>query len=366
MLIRFAGNVVNLLALSSVLNVEIRGAEPSDRIIAFYYGWYGNPATDGAYNNWNHAVADDSGRRFPGGDDIGANFYPEAGTYSSNDPETLDRQMLELRSARVGVISVSWWGKNHFTDRAIPRLLDAAHNHGIRVNFHIEPFGGRNALSTREAIHYLVDTYGSHPAFHKLTEYGNRPLFFLYDSYLTPSAEWAEILTPGNANTIRGTKYDAVVIGLWVKKNDGDSIKKAAFDGFYTYFGSDGFTWGSTSSNWPALSEFAAHSKLLFIPSVGPGYIDTRIRPWNNSTTRDRAGGKYYEKMFSAAIATRPPFISITSYNEWHEGTQIEPARPKKIESFTYLDYSPLKPNAYLDLTATQVDQYEKAVSQRR
>jgi glycoprotein endo-alpha-1,2-mannosidase len=108
------------------------------------------------------------------------------------------------------------------------------------------------------------------------------------------------------------------------------------------------------------MAKFAAGNSLLFIPSVGPGYIDTRIRPWNNSTTRDRANGRYYQKMFHAAIAVKPEIISITSYNEWHEGTQIEPAAPKNIKGFTYVDYSPLSPTAYLDLTAELVENFER------
>jgi glycoprotein endo-alpha-1,2-mannosidase len=109
------------------------------------------------------------------------------------------------------------------------------------------------------------------------------------------------------------------------------------------------------------MATFAAGNGLIFIPSVGPGYIDTRIRPWNNGTTRDRGNGRYYEKMFKAAIAVKPPMISITSYNEWHEGTQIEPAGKKRIEGFTYLDYSPLSPTAYLDLTAELVERFERS-----
>jgi hypothetical protein len=37
--------------------------------------------------------------------------------------------------------------------------------------------------------------------------------------------------------------------------------------------------------------------------------------------------------MWKAAVAARPERITITSYNEWHEGTQIEPAkrRPKSL-----------------------------------
>jgi hypothetical protein len=47
-----------------------------------------------------------------------------------------------------------------------------------------------------------------------------------------------------------------------------------------------------------------------------------------------------------------PGLVGITSFNEWHEGTQIEPAMPKQIQGFTYLDYQPLAPDYYLDRTA--------------
>jgi len=50
---------------------------------------------------------------------------------------------------------------------------------------------------------------------------------------------------------------------------------------------------------------------------------------------RYRENGAYYDRMFEAGIAVDLPDISITSFNEWHEGTQIEPATPKKIEGYT-------------------------------
>ena len=60
------------------------GETPNCRVHAFYYPWYGNPKTDGRYDHWNHSVAVRKGppRQFPGGDDIGASFYPALGCYS--------------------------------------------------------------------------------------------------------------------------------------------------------------------------------------------------------------------------------------------------------------------------------------------
>lgn len=362
---QYAFDMLRILIAAFCLSISVCGAEePSNRVIAFYYGWYANPQTDGQYDHWNspvfHREKDAKPKGFPGGDDIGANFFPQAGCYSVNDSETLDRQMRELITARIGVISASWWGEDSFTGKNLPNLMDAAHGHGLQVCFHIEPFPGRNAQTTARAIRALIDKYGSHPAFFRSADAANRPIFFIYDSYLTPANEWAEILSPKGRNTLRNTKYDAAVIGLWVKENDGKFMTNGFFDGFYTYFASDGFVYGSTTKNWPTLASFARENKLLFIPSVGPGYIDTRIRPWNNGTTRSREAGRYYDTMFQAAIDCAPKLISVTSYNEWHEGTQIEPAVPKTIDGYTYENYLPHAPDYYLKRTAHWVGRFEQ------
>jgi glycoprotein endo-alpha-1,2-mannosidase len=341
------------------------GPTVSRRVHAFYYPWYGNPETDGQYQHWSHAVAVRQGppRAFPGGEDIAADFYPAMGCYSSNRPADLDAHMKQLRRAGVGVISVSWWGNDSYTDRAVPKLLDAATREGLRVNFHIEPFPARSARTTRDAIAYLLDRYGSHPAFYRNAEHGNRPMFYVYDSYLVPPEEWATILSPQSKDTIRGTPLDAVVIGLWVKEGDGEKLLAAGFDGFYTYFAVEGFVYGSTPKHWPAMAAFAREHKLLFVPSVGPGYDDLRIRPWNGRNTRSRDGGKYYDRMFQAALDVRTEVISITSFNEWHEGTQIEPAVPKTVGDHAYQDYRPHEPDYYLGRTRYWMERFVATAS---
>ena len=345
--------------------IRAEDSKTYDNIHTFYYPWYGNLQTDNFYYHWSHQqfVKEGEPKNYPGGDDIAANFYPSLGCYSSNSEKDLDAHMQMLLRAKIGVICTSWWGKDSYTDKVVPRLLDAAALHNIKICFHIEPFPGRNAQTTRDAIVYIIDKYGSHPAFYRYGKDKSRAMFYIYDSYLTPAKQWKTILSPDGPQTIRNTRYDSVIIGLWVKENEQDFMSEGHFDGFYTYFATDGFTYGSTISNWPKLAEWAQQNGKIFIPSVGPGYIDLRIRPWNNVNTRDRENGAYYDREFAAAIAVRPPVISITSFNEWHEGTQIEPAVPKQIADFKYLDYTPHEPEYYLDRTDYWVNRYLESSS---
>jgi len=341
---------------------------PSQRVHAFYYPWFGNPQTDGKYRNWNHPVTVRNGapRQFPGGDDIGANFYPTLGCYGSNDPAAITLHMQQLRRAGVGVISVSWWGKDSYTDRTLPLLFRSAEKHGIKINFHIEPKlgpGGRNARKVREAIVYLLRKFGQSPALFRDASRGNLAVFYIYDSYHTKAKEWATILAPDGKHTIRGTPYDALVIGLWVKQDEASFFLDGHFDGLYTYFASNGFTYGSTWAHWNRLAEWARAHDKLFVPCVAPGYLDTRIRPSNGRNTRSREDGAYYDRAFEAALAAEPDYIGITSFNEWHEGTQIEPAVPMTVGNFRYEDYTPLKPTSYLDRTAVWIEKFESIVS---
>jgi glycoprotein endo-alpha-1,2-mannosidase len=130
----------------------------------------------------------------------------------------------------------------------------------------------------RKDLQYIMSRYGKHPALFRWKEKGNRPLFFFYDAYLTPAHEWASLFTNNGKNTIRGTELDSIMISLYVDSKDQRLLTEGGFDGAYTYFASNGFTYGSSTSSWPTLSKWCEQHGKIFIPSVGPGYDDTRIR----------------------------------------------------------------------------------------
>eukprot|EP00760_Papus_ankaliazontas_P000434 PhM_4_TR10071/c0_g1_i3/m.46885/K15538/MANEA; glycoprotein endo-alpha-1,2-mannosidase len=330
-------------------------------IHAFYYPWYGAPGTDKKWVHWNHPYLphweQSVTNRYPKGshqppDDVGASYYPLLGPYSSRSTDTIRSHMEYFRAAKVGVCVLSWYPPTETDDNGLPSddivrpLLDAAQVQGVKIAFHSEPYHSRNGDSFVRDMQYIAGKYGSHPA---LLRVEGKFVVYVYDPYHTPTAEW-----DGALRQLRGTDADCFAIALLLKESDESYITESEFDGVYTYFASTSFTYGSNPVNWPRLVDLATQHRKAFVPSVGPGYDDTKVRPWNGENTHYRHHGEYYNTTFRQAIHAGAKVISITSFNEWHEGTQIEPAVPKS----GYHDYLPNDPFFYLKLTAYWVDQY--------
>lgn len=350
---------------------------PNYNVHIFYYAWYANKQVDGYYRHWNHSYLPnwkkDGQKLYPTGShepalDIGSNFYPALGCYSSKDPKVINTHMKQLKEAGIGVIVVSWTPPkfNDSPNDVLPFLFRYAELHKIKIALHIEPYIDRNPINLFEHLREFFKEYKNHPALYKMKKpLGDIevPVVYVYDSYLTPAIAWRELLSTKGNLSVRGSDVDAIFIGLLVDIQHRYHIKKSHFDGFYTYFAANSFSYGSTWKNWKSLAKFAVQNGLIFIPSVGPGYIDTQVRPWNARNTRHRRNGQYYDVAWRTAISSNTNYISITTFNEWHEGTQIEPAVPKIIPNFTYLDYEPGDPQFYLNLTKWWIEQFNKSLA---
>ena len=362
----YAAILIALLSATSCRQITKLANPVNDRIHTFYYAWFGNPETDGDYAHWNHGIIPhhidsswNNAGSYPGGEDIGANFYPQLGCYSSNDPKLIALHMKQIRKAGIGVVAFSWWGKGSFTDQSVSSYLDIAHRYGLKLAFHIEPIF-KTPEEFKNHIRYLTETYLSHPAFYKVD---GKPFYYIYDSYKMNYKKWKSILNPESENTLRNTPLDGIFISLWTLRLDGEFALVSGFDGVYTYYGSDVYAFGSKTGNWVKMAEYAREHDMIWIPCAGPGYIDTRIRPWNERTTRKRDQGEYYESMFMSAVKAQADFIGITSFNEWHEGTQIEPAIPKSLTNYTYEDYGKdTDPMFYINQTRELVRRFEESL----
>ena len=260
---------------------------PSAHVGIFYYPWFGTPQRDGRYLHWQQG-----GMRPPFR--VASSYFPARGLYSSSDALVVDAQLSEIADAGVGTVITSWWGRGSAEDGRLPQVLGAARRHGVKVAAHIEPYRGRTVASTEQDITYLRGL--------GITD------VYVWASPQLPDAEWAEL-----NRRVEGVR-------VFANTNLAGRAAAGGFDGLYTY---DVLLFGG--SLFPRLCEQARRLHLLCAPSVGPGYDarnatgDQRVKP--------RRDGARYDAMWRGALRSRADLITITSYNEWHEGTQIEPAR---------------------------------------
>ncbi|HZT91145.1 MAG TPA: hypothetical protein VFA05_03815 [Gaiellaceae bacterium] len=260
-------------------------------VTAFYYPWYGTPALDGGWEHWNQ-----NGHTPPG--DLASAYYPLLGAYSSSDPAVLSAQMDELRRAGVDAIAVSWWGRGSPEDARLPLVLSSARAAGLAVAAHLEPYAGRTVASVAADVGYL-DGLGIRT-------------FYVYRALDLPVVEW-QAATP---------QLHAAGNTLYAQTPYAGAAAAAGFQGVYTY---DIVTFSGDKFGRICGEAHALH--LLCAPSVGPGY-DAR-RADGDPRVKPRRNGATYDHMWGAAIAAHADAITITSFNEWHEGTQIEPASPR-------------------------------------
>ncbi|GIH09033.1 hypothetical protein Rhe02_71000 [Rhizocola hellebori] len=330
-----------LVLLTSVLAAPapVQAAPLANNVHLFYYSWYGNPSFNGSYRHW------PQGNHNPP-QDVGANLYPVRGAYDSGDFNGVVAQhMAWIAQAGVGVIVYSWWGQGSYEDARVMGTLNAANAYGIKVAWHLEPYSGRTAASTVNDINYIHSRYGSQPAFYRDPARGNRSAFYIFESLRI--TDWAPI---------EAVKPNSIVLAQTT-----DTSKVAHFGGMYTY---DAIA-GNTAPGWANASSFCRANNLVWAPSIGPGYIDDRAVPGNTTPTLGRENGATYDREWTNAINSQATWVSITSFNEWHEGSTIEPASANPPAGFGYQTYvgaygttGAASETAYLDRTRYWVDRF--------
>ncbi len=314
-----AGTLVAVAAVLAAPAHPSPAAKP--RVAIFYYPWWGTPDRDGAWQHWSQNAHEPP-------TDIASSFYPARGPYSSSDQAVVRAQMREIARLGVDTVIVSWWGADSAENARLPLVLREARAARLRVAAHLEPWTDRTPASVAEAI--------------RLLQLRGIREFFVYDSTAAPDAQWAAALA-GVPTAI-----------VYANTPLTGKARNGGFDGVYTY---DVYIYSGGA--FPRMCSQARKAGLLCAPSVGPGYDAQRAT--GDKRTQPRKKGARYDEMWERAIRAQPALVTITSYNEWHEGTQIEPARTTGAPYLSYdgaygLTGKPAE-RAYLDRTTYWVKQ---------
>jgi glycoprotein endo-alpha-1,2-mannosidase len=275
-----------LLVVLVLLAPAATAAPVPPRTAIFYYPWYGAPPRDGSYLHWGQAGHDPPG-------DIASNYYPSRGAYSSSNPTVLQAQMRDIAGAGVREVVSSWWGLDSPENIRLWAVTRAAAALGLQVAVHIEPYDDRTVASVGEDIKHL----------HSL----GIDDFYIYRAADFPADSWAQM--NGSLTGVR----------VFAQTNLPGFAAAGKFTGLYTY---DVLSYGASS--FARMCVEAHRLKLLCAPSVGPGYMATAAT--GDPRVKPRLYGATYDSMWRAALQAGADVVTITSYNEWNEGTQIEPA----------------------------------------
>lgn len=301
-------------------------AENGKTVFIFYYGWYANPFYDDEWLHWqefNHNPPWD----------IASSFYPKLGSYSSADVAVLDQHMKWIESAGIDVLIYSWWGQDDLTDRNTRLVLDAASDHNLKLSFLIEPYLGRTTRSICEDIEYLHREFGNHPAIFRVsrpTEYGNNPrlrsMIFVY------APEYPDHELMMLADQIHDSEYDSILL---LHSTDVSAVDRTHADGIFAYE-----AYQSLMHFYEGIAGAAVKKNVIFIPCVSPGFNINRTLGSRSQIFRPRRNGQTYDLWWEKVLISDTDFVSIISFNEWHEGTQIEPAIKAKLFPNSYLSYN--------------------------
>jgi len=292
-------------------------------ILAFYYPWYGSP--DGPRGRWDHWDPVPSG---DGGMTYRSTHEPSAGYYDSQDPETIRRHIEEAKSAGIDAFICSWWGSYTPTDDALAVILPIAEELDFLITVYVEK--SYDVDRAVDELAYVVETHGGSPAF---LHQDGRPVLFAYGRTTDrlSSAQWASV-----REGLDDADVDPFLIGDGV---GGDTLD--VFDGLHDYAT---FIWplDDVENRYESASLLCDLKGKLFAATVAPGLDKAGIG--QPEVFVDRRNGDFYRDLWEIAILNAADWVLITSYNEWHEGTEIEPSVEYGAE--------------YLDLTRELADRW--------
>ena len=241
------------------------------------------------------------------------NFSPSLGEYDSTDAQVIDQQLAQAAYARIETFIASWWGPGHHTDGAFGVLLDRtieatspAPDLKWAVYYELEGGADPPVDDIVADLEYLSGHYFNHPAYLRVD---GRPVVFVWartdGSDMT--RRWAEA-----KNQFGGDLF--VVLKVFAGFRDDPN----------------------QPDSWHQYGPAVAYSEHLpYSVSVSPGYFKVGEAP-----QLDRDPPRFAQDV-QRMVDSKAFWQLITTWNEWGEGSSVEPAAEWNEEYLEILAASP-------------------------
>jgi uncharacterized protein YraI len=271
-------------------------AQGTPLVLAFYYAWFDQ-------NTWASGQSVDL----------------PAASYNSADRATIEQHVAQAQGAGLDALVQAWYGPRldtNQTETNFRLLLEVAQARGFKAAVDFEttsPFFG-DLAAVKNGLATLLSTHVQHPAY---LRYQGKPVIFFWRQQRFSVEEWQAIRN----------QVDPDSNTLWIAEGT-ELAYQAVFDGHHLYNIAWAASPASELARWgERLRAYETQHQVdrLWVATAMPGYNDTNL-PRSNAFAVPRDNGSYYRETWQGALASQPDLIVITSFNEWLEGTQLEPS----------------------------------------
>ena len=273
---------------------------------------------------------------------------PVLGEYNDRDENVITNHLKWSAYAGVDFWVTSWWGPNSREDETIRNhILKNPNLKNLKIALLYETTGRTIDFSTyaniSPDIEYIAENYFQHLNYLRID---GKPVLVVYLTRVLSLKGTLGITIARMRNAAAAKGYQLFIIGDEVWGNPPLATSNLTLlDGITNYdvYGNLG---ASNYANESAVIEYynkqstwrnaAQDLNIAFIPSVTPGFNDRGVRnehlPLSRRLTEESESGSLFWMMLHTQkelVDKRVKrMIMVTSWNEWHEDTQIEPVAP--------------------------------------
>lgn len=316
---------------------------PSDKVVSvYYYSWWENTG----YTHWPDGYL---------GEKLHPPQPPYLGEYNSNSLDLIKQHLEWSQTYGIDNWICSWWGGQIWNEiDIIIRSLIATNVMQFNTTFCLcyesagllkfqndqIVFDDEDIAKLRSDFDYIATTYFSNPNYYRIN---NRPVVYFYLTRVF-SGEYAQALQLLRQDMIaRG--YDIYIVGDEVYWDTPNQTRIAAFDAITAYNMHGPWQYAGYPANTNFIDDVSAiysqYSNVAnslgvdFIPNTMPGYNDRAVRlsanhyvipPQFHPDSNNVSTFSQFTRMAINHVDSSINAIDINSFNEWHEGSQIEPA----------------------------------------
>ncbi len=331
------------LFLSTLLSANEQTTDHFPLLMTHFMPWNQAPPVESFWgwhwtmNHFNPENIDENGRR-----QIASHYYPLTGPYDSMDPDIMEYQVLLMKLGGIDGIIVDWYGTGQLWDypainertNAMFKVIERA---GLQFSICYEDQTLPNLINQnvifedekydqgQQDIKYIEETWASQDAYLKIDD--RRVLLNFGPQFFKQSSEWETMFAALESQPLFFTEDNRVApaaVGafswppMWKSRNG--VLTQAALQEYLNQFSSKSAAWEYRIS-----SAFPGFHDIYKEAGVGDGY--GFLDPNNGAT---------FELTLNQALADNPHVIQLVTWNDYGEGTMIEPTEET---GYRYLEH---------------------------